>query len=480
MDLIRNRPLAELRVGEHAELVRALTLRDIELFAALSGDVNPIHVEHEFARTDPFHHVVAHGMWIGALISNVLGTMLPGPGTIYRSQAIEFLHPVVPGDSLAVGVTVADIDRARNRVALDCTATNQDGVVVARGRAEVLAPTESVAIPRFVPPDVVLHEKGKRYRNLIDAAHRYPAIRVAVVHPVDSVSLAGAVEAGRAGLIVPVLIGPRAKIEMAADLAGLSLSGIEIVDAPHSHGAAKSAVQLARDGRVQALMKGALHTDELMHEVVSRENGLLTERRVSHVFVLDVPTYARALFITDAAINVLPDLDAKRDIVQNAIDLAHALGIPEPRVALISAVETVYPKVASTVDAAALCKMAERGQITGAMLDGPMAFDLAISPDAARTKSFVSRVAGRADILVVPNLEAGNMLAKQLEYLAGADIAGIALGARVPVILTSRADGELTRLASCALAVMMVGAKSLQKTSEDVSQATPDREEAIS
>ncbi|HEX7641592.1 MAG TPA: bifunctional enoyl-CoA hydratase/phosphate acetyltransferase [Burkholderiaceae bacterium] len=462
MDVIKNHPLAELRVGDHAELTRTLTLRDIELFAALSGDVNPIHIAHEFANTHSFHHVVAHGMWIGSLVSTVLGTLLPGPGTIYRSQSLEFLHPVMPGNTLVVGVAVAAIDVALNRVTLDCTVTNQDGVVVASGRAEVMAPLESVEMPRVLPPDVVLRDKGRRYQNLMEAARRYPPIRTAVVHPVDAISLTGAIDAAKAGLIVPFLVGPRARIEAAAAEAKLSLADYAIADTPHSHAAARLAVQMAYEGRVQALMKGALHTDELMHAVVAKENGLLTERRVSHVFVLDVPAYSRPLFITDAAINVLPDLEAKRDIVQNAIDLAHALGVAEPRVALLSAVETVYPKVASTIDAAALCKMAERGQITGAILDGPMAFDLAVSPEAARTKAFVSDVAGRADILLVPNLEAGNMLAKQLEYLAGAEIAGIALGARVPVILTSRADGDVARLASCALAVMMIGAKSPQ------------------
>ncbi|MBV8633742.1 MAG: bifunctional enoyl-CoA hydratase/phosphate acetyltransferase [Burkholderiaceae bacterium] len=459
MDFIRNHPLTELRVGDHAQLVRALTVRDIELFAALSGDVNPLHLEHNFARSTPFHHVVAHGMWVGALVSMVLGTMLPGPGTIYRSQSLEFVHAVAPGDTLTVSVTVSEIDRERNHVTLDCAATNQDGVTVARGRAEVMAPLEPMMTQRVPAPELVMHDKSRRYRTLIDAAHQHAAVRTAVVHPVDTVSLQGAVEAAGAGLIVPILVGNRQRIEAAATESRISLAGIEIADAPHSHAAARIAVQMARDGRVQALMKGALHTDELMHEVVSKDNGLLTDRRISHVFVLDVPTYARPLFITDAAINVLPYLEAKRDIAQNAIDLAHALGIAEPRVALLSAVETVYPKVASTIDAAALCKMAERGQITGAILDGPMAFDLAVSPAAVQTKGFISKVAGRAEILLVPNLEAGNMLAKQLEYLAGAEIAGIALGARVPVILTSRADGELARLASCALAVMLIAAK---------------------
>jgi phosphate acetyltransferase/phosphate butyryltransferase len=252
-----------------------------------------------------------------------------------------------------------------------------------------------------------------------------------------------------------VLVGPEAKIRQAAAEAHVDLSGYRLVPTAHSHAAADAAVALARTGEVGALMKGALHTDELMRAVVAKDTGLRTGRRVSHVFAMDVPTYPRPLFITDAAVNIYPTLEDKRDIVQNAIDLAHALGIATPRVAILSALETVYPKIASTLEAAALCKMADRGQITGGIVDGPMAFDLAVSDEAARTKGFVSPVAGRADILVVPDLEAGNMLAKQLEYLAGAQVAGIVLGARVPIILTSRADGPLARLASCALAVLL-------------------------
>jgi phosphate acetyltransferase/phosphate butyryltransferase len=281
-------------------------------------------------------------------------------------------------------------------------------------------------------------------------------VPTAVVHPVDAVSLLGAVEAAREGLITPVLVGPEAKIRQAAELANVDLAPYRIVPTPHSHAAADAAMALARSGEVGAIMKGALHTDELMHAVVARDTGLRTGRRISHVFALDVPTYPRPLFLTDAAINIYPTLEDKRDIVRNAIDLAHALGIAAPRVAILSALETVYPKIASTIEAAALCKMADRGQIEGAILDGPMAFDLAVSEQAAHTKGFVSPVAGRADILVVPDLEAGNMLAKQLEYLAEAQVAGIVLGARVPIMLTSRADGPLARLASCALASLLV------------------------
>jgi phosphate acetyltransferase/phosphate butyryltransferase len=313
-----------------------------------------------------------------------------------------------------------------------------------------------VSRPRVALPEVRLREPGGRYRDLLAASKNVPCVRTAVVHPVDAVSLQGAIEAAREGLIVPVLVGPEMKIRKAAEQAGLDLGGIELVPTEHSHAAAEAAVALARAGKVGALMKGALHTDELMRAVVAKDTGLRTGRRISHVFAMDVPSYPRPLFITDAAINVYPTLEDKRDIVQNAIDLARALGIAAPRVAILSALETVYPKIASTIEAAALCKMAERGQISGGIVDGPMAFDLAVSGSAARTKGFVSPVAGQADILVVPDLEAGNMLAKQLEYLADAQVAGIALGARVPIMLTSRADGPLARLASCALAALLV------------------------
>jgi phosphate acetyltransferase len=297
---------------------------------------------------------------------------------------------------------------------------------------------------------------GSRYRQLLDAARQFSPIRTAIVHPCDAVSLLSAMEARQAGLIEPVLVGPRAKIIRAAADAGCELKDVEIVDVPHSHAAAERAVAMGRECKVEALMKGALHTDELMESVVDKTGGLRTERRMSHVFVLDVPHYPKPLFITDAAVNIAPDLDAKRDIVRNAIDLAHALGNPSPKVAILAAVETVSAKMQSTLDAAALCKMADRQQIVGGILDGPLAFDNAISSEAARSKGIVSPVAGQADILVVPDLEAGNMLVKQLVYLGGARAAGIVLGARLPIILTSRADDDEARLASCALAQLLV------------------------
>jgi phosphate acetyltransferase len=296
--------------------------------------------------------------------------------------------------------------------------------------------------------------KHEKYDRLIATAKTMPAVSTAVAHPCDGSSLTGVMEARDAGLIVPILVGPKHKIVDVADKIGAGLEGIEIVDAAHSHDAAAKAVELVRNGRAEVLMKGSLHSDELLAAVTKRDTGLRTGRRISHVFIMDVPDHAQTLFITDAAVNIFPDLMAKRDIVQNAIDLFVGLGMGTPRVAILSAVETVTVDIPSTIEEAALCTMADRGQITGGILDGPLAFDNAISPEAARIKGIKSEVAGRADILVVPNLEAGNMLAKNLSFLSNADAAGIVLGARVPIILTSRADNVLARMASCAIAVV--------------------------
>lgn len=303
------------------------------------------------------------------------------------------------------------------------------------------------------------HKKPVRYElvkfeALIKAAQQVPTQICAVAHPCDATSLSAAIEAYELKIITPILIGPRHKIEQIAQQEGLNIEGLELIDVPHSHAAAAEAVAQVRAGHAALLMKGSLHTDELMHEVMRAKKGLRTARRLSHVFLMDVPTYEEPLFITDAAINISPDLNCKADIVQNAINLHIALGLGEPRVAILSAVEQVNPKIASTIDAAALCKMAERGQITAGILDGPLAMDNAVSPRAAEMKGLTSAVAGRAQILVVPDLEAGNMLAKNLIFLAGADAAGIVVGAKVPIILTSRADTRLARLASCGVATL--------------------------
>src|SRR5438105_15335597 len=298
-----------------------------------------------------------------------------------------------------------------------------------------------------------------KYENLISLAREVPPATTVVAHPCDETSLRGAVAAAELGIIVPILVGPVAKITAVAKQHGIDIARYELVDAPHSDAAAAKAVELIRESRGELLMKGSLHTDELMRAVTSATTGLRTARRISHVFIMDVPTHAETLFITDAAINIFPDLEAKRDIVQNAIDLFAQIGLGTPRVGILSAVETVTPKIPSTIDAAALCKMAERGQITGGILDGPLAFDNAIDPEAAKIKGITSAVAGRAQILVVPDLEAGNMLAKNLSFLAKADGAGLVLGARVPIILTSRADSVRARMASCAVAVLYADAR---------------------
>ncbi len=454
MDYIENRTFDEIEIGDSATLERSLTMRDIKLFAAITGNVNPAHVDEDYARSSSFHEIIAHGMWGGALISTVLGTQLPGPGTIYVGQTLKFRRPVHLGDRLGITVTVTDKNPEKNRLILACECRNQQGDVVIKGDAEVVAPTEKIRRPRWLAPDVRLTESEHLHR-LLEFAAEYPLLRTGVVHPTDKASLEGAVAAAEARMIEPVLIGPEHKIRAVAESEGLDISPFELVKTPHSHAAAEKAVAMARSGDVVALMKGSLHTDELVREVIKKDTGIRTERRLSHVFAFDVPTYSRPLFITDAAINIYPTLSDKRDIVQNAIDLTHALKIEQPLVAILSAVETVNPAIKSTLEAAALCKMADRGQISGGIVDGPLAFDNAVSPEAAATKGIVSKVAGQADILVVPDLESGNMLAKQLEYLAGAEGAGIVIGARVPIILTSRADDTLTRVASCALAVML-------------------------
>ena len=454
-EIIENRTFDEIQVGDSVSLVRTLTRQDIQLFAAMSGDVNPAHVDEQYARNDMFHKVIAHGMWGGALISTLLGTRLPGPGTIYLGQTLTFKKPVGIGDTVTVTVVVTAKYPEGHHVTLECRCINQKGEQVIAGSAHVIAPTEKIKRPRAVLPEVLLREGAHWYQQLVERTRGLPPVRTAVVHPVDPNSLRAAVDAAHEDMIVPLLVGPESKIRSAAAAADIDVAPFELIPCAHSHEAAATAVALARAGKVDALMKGSLHTDELLHEVVDPNVGLRTARRISHIFALAVPTYPRPLFLTDAAVNVMPDLDDKRDIVQNAIDLARVLEIETPKVALLSAIETVSSKLRSTLDAAALCKMADRGQITGGVLDGPLAFDNAVSEDAAREKGIASPVAGRADILVVPDLEAGNMLAKQLEYLADAQGAGIVLGARVPIALTSRADKPLSRMASCALAVLV-------------------------
>lgn len=445
---VRNIVFSDLAVGQTAGIVRTLTRQDLTLLATISGDIDGAHAN--------LHGLFAHGMWGGGLVAAVLGTRLPGPGAMLHSQALRFLAPVDVGDTLDLRVTVTALEPVSRQVTLACKGTNQAGAVVIEGTAIVVADAGRVEQLRTDLPDIGLDIAGAAGRQgLLDHVRRLEAVRVGVVHPCDAASLAAALEAKELGLIVPVLVGPCARLAAAAEQAGLELSDIEIVDAPHSHAAAEQAAALAGRGELEALMKGSLHTDELMAAVLSSSAALRTERRVSHCFVLQTPHYPRPFIVTDAAVNIAPDLEQKADIVRNAIALAHVLGVAEPRVAVLAAVETVSPAMPATLDAAALCKMAERGQISGGILDGPLAFDNAVSVAAARTKGIESPVAGQADILVVPDLESGNMLAKQLMYMGDAASAGIVMGAKVPIILTSRADTREARIASCAVALVL-------------------------
>ncbi len=452
-DLIENVTYNEITLGQSARLLRTLSLNDIKAFAAVSGDTNPAHLDAAYANDTLYHGVIAHGMWGGALISALLGTHFPGPGTIYLDQVLHFTKPVRIGDTLTVTATVISKDDARKSVELDCQVLNQKGERVLHGTARVLAPTEKVRLPHVNAPQIQLYDPQARFNELLALGAGLAAVRCAVVHPCDAGSLSGAMDSARYGLIVPVLIGPEVRIRHLAHEAGIDLGGTEIISVPHSHAAAELAAEMAVKGEVEVLMKGSLHTDELVHAVLVRP-ALRTGRRMSHVFRFDIPLYRKPLLITDAALNIRPSLQEKVDIIQNAIDFARVLGVATPKVAILSAVETVNPNIPSTLDAAALCKMAERGQIKGGVLDGPLAFDNAISAHAAQVKNIRSAVAGDVDILAVPDLESGNMLAKQLEYLAGASGAGLVLGARVPIALTSRADGPMNRVSSALLALL--------------------------
>ncbi|HCL63273.1 MAG TPA: enoyl-CoA hydratase [Rhizobium sp.] len=459
--LLTNRTFDEIAIGDSAAIVRSIGRADIDLFATVSGDFNPAYLDTKFAESDVFGHIIAHGLWTAGMISAVLGTKLPGPGSTYLSQDLKFQKPVSPGDTLTATVTVTEKRPEGHIVILDTRCVNQNGEEVLAGTATVIAPSERIEWQRTVLPSVTI-QRHDRFEAIVKEARGLPLVKTALVHPCSPESILGAVEIRDEGLLDPVLIGPEAKIRAAAAAAGVSIDGFEIISVEHSHAAAARAVELAVAGKVGTLMKGSLHSDELLCAVVAAGSGLRTERRVSHVYVMDVPAYSKLLVVTDAAINIAPTLDHKRDICQNAIDLMHLLGNNEPKVAVLAAVETVNDKMPATLDAAALTVMAARSQITGARVDGPLAFDNAISLEAARTKGIVSPVAGQADILVVPDLEAGNMLAKQLLYFAGADAAGLVLGARVPIILTSRSDSLKVRIASAALAKLVAARRLAQ------------------
>lgn len=454
---IENKTFDEIDIGDTAFVEHMLTQKDIQLFAVMSGDVNPAHLDEQYACSDMFHKIIAHGMWGGSLISTVLGTQLPGPGTIYLSQTFQFLKPVVLGDTITARVTVKEKNTKNKHLILKCVCLNQDGKVVITGESEVIAPNEKVKRKLIRLPEIEFKdEECRHHHQAICMVHDLKPLKTAVVHPVDGISLKGAIEAAEEGIIEAILVGPEDKIQAVAKQESIDLTPYTIVSTLHSHAAAEMAVQMVREGKVESLMKGKIHTDELMLAVMDKQKGLRTGRRMSHIAMLDIPKFPRPLYVTDAAININPNLSAKIDIVQNAIDLFLVVNGKAPRVAILSAVETVNEDIPSTLDATALCKMAERGQITGALLDGPLAFDNALSEEAAEIKGIRSQVAGKADILVVPDLESGNILFKQLVLLSGAHMAGIVLGAKVPIILTSRASSAIARKASCALALLTV------------------------
>jgi len=447
---LKNRTWDELKVGDAASIEKRVTSRDLFLFAHASGNLNPLNIPHLDVENEGSNSVVAPSMWLGSLISSVLGNILPGPGTLYRSQDFEFMGRAHVGDFLKITVTLLEKSNSPS-VIFGTAVMGQNGDCIASGKAIVDAPVEDVYLgPNELPG--LLMDDHDHFDRLIAEAKKLEPMPTAVVFPDDSASLSGTFLAMTEGLIVPILIGSRQRIQKAADEAHLDISNVQILDIADPKLAAAKAVELVHQQKVTAIMKGNLHSDELLAQVVKKDGGLRTQRRISHVFVLNVASLEQPLFITDAAINIAPDLPTKVDIIQNAIDLARACGIKLPYVAVLSAVETVSFHIPSSMDAAILAKMADRGQITGGLVDGPLAMDNAIDMGAAKTKHLISPVAGKAQILVVPNLEAGNMLAKQLTFVSHAQPAGLVLGAQVPIMLTSRADNERARLASCALA----------------------------
>jgi len=448
-----NRIYDELRPGDSAELKRLVTQDDLYVFAAASGNYNPMHLPDTDGDGDGRPEQIAPGMFTASLISAVLGNLLPGPGTLYRQQSLFFHERAHAGEELVCRVSVAEkLPDGGVRLTTEVRRISDDAPIVT-GEAVVIAPSRHFDRSDLEMPGLVV-QRHRHFDAFLERARALPALPTAVVAPDDANSLGGALLAAREGLILPILIGRVAGIRAAADAMGEDLAGVEIIDVPGGDKlAAQMACRLVHEGRAAAVMKGHLHTDDLLVPMLDKQDGLRIGRRFTHVFVMDVPGQPYPVMVTDAAINITPDLMTKADIVQNAIDLALSLGI-EPRVGILSAVETVNPAIQSSIDAAALSKMADRGQITGGLVDGPLAMDNAVDLGAASSKGLKGGVAGRANILVVPGLDAGNMLAKQLAFISHAEGAGLVLGARVPVILNSRSDSPMSRLASCAVAAL--------------------------
>jgi len=446
-----NRTFDEMQPGDAAEIRRLITADDLFVFAAASGNSNPMHLEDSDLDGDGTVERVAPGMFVASLISAVLGTQLPGPGGHYRRQVLDFHARALAGDEVVTRAEV--LSKADGVVRLKTEVRRAgDGALILSGEAELLAPVEKFDREDVEVPGLVV-QRHRHFEALLARSRPLPALPTAVVCPDEANALGGALLAARETIIAPILIGQAAAIRAAAAAIGADLTGIEIIDVAGDQAAAEAACRLVHEGRAAAVMKGHLHTDDLLRPMVDKVLGLRIGRRFTHVFVMDVPGQPEPLILTDAAINIAPDLATKVDICQNAIDLALSLGM-DPRVGVLSAVETVNPAIQSSIDAALLSKMADRGQIRGGQVEGPLAMDNAVNMAAARTKGLKGNVAGRANILVVPGIDAGNMLAKQLSFMSHAEGAGLVLGARVPVILNSRSDSAMSRLASCAVAAI--------------------------
>jgi phosphate acetyltransferase len=454
LGFIESKTFDEIAVGDSAATEHVLTMDDAMAFASISG-FNSVLKSEEIIERAGGVPPTGPNMWCASLVSGLFSMNLPGPGVTLTQISLSFHKRIHVGDRILVKVQVTAKDDATKLVSFDCEAHNGQGLSIFTGTAQLLAPLTKLRWSTLPVPQLIVADPYRRYHGLIARATSKPPVRTAIVWPCDAVSLKGALQARESNLIATALVGSEDLIRSLARSLQLDLEVVRIVDVPDSRSAAVRAVELARKGEVQMLMKGSLHTDELMSAVVARDGGMRTGRRISHVFALDVPAYHKTLFVTDAAINIQPDLDTKIDILQNAIDMMLKLEVANPKVAILSAVESVNPAIPSTLDAAALCKMVDRGQITGAIVDGPLAFDNAISSDAANIKKIKSPVAGDVDLMMAPNLEAGNILFKELQYLAGALAAGVVVGAKVPIVLTSRADGELARMASCALGALL-------------------------
>src|SRR5438067_10701479 len=452
---IENRTYDEIKVGDSATLTRTLRPEDIQLFAIMSGDVNPAHVDPEYAHSSMFHEVIAHGMWGGALISTVLGTEFPGPGTIYIGQTLRFSRPVKVGDTITVKVTCKQKFDHNKHMIFECLCTNQDALKVIAGEAEVLAPTEKIKRERVELPEFTISDRWARYKKLLARAKGLLGATAVFAHPVHAESLQSAVAASESGILRPVLVGPEKQMREVAAQNAIDVKRCRLIDVPHARAAVARAIEMARAGDADILVQGDIPTHEFLVPLIGPEGLSTLRRRLSHVLYIDVPSYPRPIIISDMMVNIEPTLEHKVEIVQNAIDFAHLMGIAEPKVAILAGIDTVTPKMRTTVDAAALCKMADRGQITGAIIDGPLGIDNALSIVAARGAHLKSAVAGQADVLIAPDLEAGNMLAKQLEHLSDAISGGVVLGGKVPIVLANRNDSIESRVASLVLALLV-------------------------